>query len=51
GIHRDADRMREEMWWKDMRIRVCFVIGVLILLVLVGIPSNLLSPIHYLSAL
>jgi len=38
GFRRGANRVRKQMWWKDMKMRMCIVIGVIILLVIVIVP-------------
>ncbi|KAJ5632745.1 Synaptobrevin [Penicillium lividum] len=39
GFRRGANRVRKQMWWKDMKMRVCLVICVIILLVVIIVPS------------
>ncbi|KAJ5263347.1 Synaptobrevin [Penicillium angulare] len=41
GFRRGANRVRKQMWWKDMKMRVCLVICVIILLVVIIVPSVL----------
>ncbi|PLB49286.1 synaptobrevin-domain-containing protein [Aspergillus steynii IBT 23096] len=38
GFRRGANRVRKQMWWKDMKMRVCLVICVIILLVVIIVP-------------
>jgi vesicle-associated membrane protein 4 len=33
-----ASRVRKQMWWKDMKMRLCLVGGVIILLVIIIVP-------------
>lgn len=40
GFHRGANRVRKDMWWKDMKMRVCLVICVILLLVVIIVPSG-----------
>lgn len=40
GFRRGANRVRKQMWWKDMKMRVCLVICVIILLVVIIVPSG-----------
>lgn len=40
GFRRGANRVRKDMWWKDMKMRVCLVIVVIILLVVIITPSK-----------
>ncbi|KAH6605186.1 synaptobrevin [Trichoderma cornu-damae] len=38
-FRRGANRVRKQMWWKDMKMRVCIVIGIILLLVVIIVPS------------
>ena len=38
GFRRGANRVRKNMWWKDMKMRVCLIVGVIILLLVIIIP-------------
>ncbi|KAL7800025.1 synaptobrevin domain-containing protein [Trichoderma ceciliae] len=38
-FRRGANRVRKAMWWKDMKMRVCIVIGIILLLVVIIVPS------------
>lgn len=38
GFRRGANRVRKDMWWKDMKMRMCIIIGVIILLVVIIVP-------------
>jgi len=38
GFRRGANRVRKQMWWKDMKMRMCIVVGIIILLVIVIVP-------------
>lgn len=40
GFRRGANRVRKDMWWKDMKMRVCLVICVIILLIVIIVPSG-----------
>lgn len=40
GFRRGANRVRKDMWWKDMKMRVCLVICVIILLVVIIVPCK-----------
>jgi vesicle-associated membrane protein 4 len=41
GFRRGANRVRKQMWWKDMKMRMCIVGGVIILLIIViVVPSK-----------
>ncbi|KAL2757671.1 hypothetical protein ACRALDRAFT_1060991 [Sodiomyces alcalophilus JCM 7366] len=39
GFRRGANRVRKQMWWKDMKMRVCLIIGIIILLCIIIIPA------------
>ena len=38
GFRRGANRVRKQMWWKDMKMRMCIVIGIILLLVVIIVP-------------
>jgi vesicle-associated membrane protein 4 len=40
GFRRGANRVRKDMWWKDMKMRVCLVICVIVLLIVIIVPSG-----------
>ena len=40
GFRRGANRVRKQMWWKDMKMRMCLIIGIIILLVIIIVPSG-----------
>ncbi|KKA27609.1 hypothetical protein TD95_001712 [Thielaviopsis punctulata] len=40
GFRRGANRVRKQMWWKDMKMRMWIVLGVIILLVIIIVPSG-----------
>ncbi|BAE60608.1 unnamed protein product [Aspergillus oryzae RIB40] len=40
GFRRGANRVRKQMWWKDMKMRVCLVICVILLLVVIIVPAG-----------
>lgn len=44
GFRRGANRVRKQMWWKDMKMRVCLVICIIILLVVIIVPSGKTGP-------
>jgi len=35
GFRRGANRVRKQMWWKDMKMRMCIIGGIAILLIIV----------------
>ncbi|CCX08233.1 synaptobrevin [Pyronema domesticum] len=38
GFRRGANRVRKEMWWKDMKMRIWIVVGIIILLAIIIVP-------------
>lgn len=40
SFRRGANRVRKQMWWKDMKMRMCIIIGIIILLVVIIVPSG-----------
>ncbi|KAF2190507.1 synaptobrevin [Zopfia rhizophila CBS 207.26] len=43
GFRRGANRVRKQMWWKDMKMRMCLIVGIIILLVVIIVPSVLVK--------
>lgn len=43
GFRRGANRVRKQMWWKDFKMRICLVAGIIILLVIIIVPSGRLT--------
>ncbi|KAH8730432.1 synaptobrevin-domain-containing protein [Phaeosphaeriaceae sp. PMI808] len=43
GFRKGANRVRKQMWWKDMKMRMCLVVGIIILLVIIIVPSVLVK--------
>jgi len=41
SFRRGANRVRKQMWWKDMKMRMCIIVGVIILLIVIIVPSVL----------
>jgi vesicle-associated membrane protein 4 len=39
GFRRGANRVRKQMWWKDMKMRVCLVVVVIILIIVIVVPA------------
>ncbi|KAH6887973.1 synaptobrevin-domain-containing protein [Thelonectria olida] len=39
GFRRGANRVRKDMWWKDMKMRMCIIVGIIVLLVIIIVPS------------
>lgn len=40
GFRRGANRVRKQMWWKDMKMRMCIIVGIIILLIIIIVPSK-----------
>lgn len=40
SFRRGANRVRKQMWWKDMKMRMCIIIGIILLLVIIIVPSG-----------
>ena len=38
GFRRGANRVRKDMWWKDMKLRMCLILGVIIVLIVIIVP-------------
>jgi vesicle-associated membrane protein 4 len=41
GFRRGANRVRKQMWWKDMKMRMCLIVGIIILLVIIIVPAGM----------
>ncbi len=41
GFRRGANRVRKAMWYKDMKMRVCIIVGIILLLLVIIIPSGM----------
>jgi len=39
GFRRGANRVRKQMWWKDMKMRMCLIVGVIVLIVVIVVPT------------
>jgi len=39
GFRRGANRVRKQMWWKDMKMRMCLIIGIVVLLIVIIVPA------------
>jgi vesicle-associated membrane protein 4 len=39
GFRRGANRVRKQMWWKDMKMRMCLIGGIIILLIVIIVPA------------
>ena len=40
SFRRGANRVRKQMWWKDMKMRMCIIVGIIVLLVVIIVPSG-----------
>lgn len=40
GFRRGANRVRKQMWWKDMKMRMCLIAGVIILILVIVVPAG-----------
>ncbi|KAK1921437.1 synaptobrevin [Papiliotrema laurentii] len=38
GFRRGANRVRKQMWWKDMKMRIIIGIGICVLIVVIVVP-------------
>lgn len=43
GFRRGANRVRKQMWWKDMKMRICIIVGIIILLIVIIVPAGELT--------
>ncbi|EFX02106.1 synaptobrevin [Grosmannia clavigera kw1407] len=39
GFRRGANRVRKQMWWKDMKMRMCLIAGIIILILVIVVPA------------
>ena len=39
-FRKGANRVRKQMWWKDMKMRMCIIVGIIVLLLIIIIPSG-----------
>jgi len=39
GFRRGANRVRKQMWWKDMKMRMCLIVGIIVLLLVIIVPA------------
>jgi len=46
GFRRGANRVRKQMWWKDMKMRMCLIIGIIILLLIIIVPTAVVTSRH-----
>jgi len=38
GFRRGANRVRKQMWWKDMKMRIAIIAGIVIVILLIVLP-------------
>lgn len=38
GFRKGANRVRKDMWWKDMKMRMCLIAGVIIIIIVIVVP-------------
>ncbi|KAF7890004.1 uncharacterized protein EAF02_002419 [Botrytis sinoallii] len=43
GFRRGANRVRKQMWWKDMKMRMCLIAGIIILIIIIVVPAVVAS--------
>ena len=43
GFRRGANRVRKQMWWKNMKMRIWIIVGIIVLLLIIIIPSGELN--------
>ncbi|SPQ19080.1 618baf47-bdf5-4899-998f-f4cacccac7b5 [Thermothielavioides terrestris] len=41
SFRRGANQVRKKMWWKDMKMRIWLIVGIVVLLAIIIIPSVL----------
>jgi vesicle-associated membrane protein 4 len=41
GFRRGANRVRKQMWWKDMKMRMCIIVGLIVLIVVIVVPAGM----------
>ena len=45
GFRRGANRVRKQMWWKNMKMRIWIIVGIIVLLLIIIIPSGESHPL------
>lgn len=40
GFRKGANRVRKTMWWKDTKMKMCLIVGIIILIVIIVVPSG-----------
>jgi len=46
NFRRGANRVRKQMWWKNMKMRMCIIVGIIILLLVIIIPAVVATRHH-----
>ncbi|KAK5115028.1 hypothetical protein LTR62_001725 [Meristemomyces frigidus] len=46
NFRRGANRVRKQMWWKDMKMRMCIIVGIAVLLIVIIVPSVIYGKHH-----
>lgn len=41
SFRRGANRVRKQMWWKDMKMRMWLIVGIIVLLLVIILPSGM----------
>ncbi|KAK0716915.1 synaptobrevin-domain-containing protein [Lasiosphaeria miniovina] len=41
GFRRGANKVRKQMWWKDMKMRMCLIVGIIVLILVIVLPAVL----------
>ena len=47
GFRRGANRVRKQMWWKNMKMRIWIIVGIIVLLLIIIIPSGEFSELSF----
>ncbi len=47
GFRRGANRVRKQMWWKDVKMRICIIVGIVILIVSIVVPAGKAHQSHF----
>lgn len=43
GFRRGANNVRKQMWWKDMKMRVCLIVCIIVLLAVIIVPAGMIA--------
>ena len=41
GFRRGANRVRKQMWWKNVKMRIWIIVGIIVLLLIIVVPGML----------